>query len=296
MKRAFVLLALVWALGACGPMGGTLAEQWAVCQSGMMAEQRAVACTAVIADPNTEAAQRAVALLQRGRLRAEIGQHARAVADYGRALRIDQNLAQAYAERGFIHEQRGAFDRAIRDYDAALAVDPGLAIALERRDEALVALADSYRGQVEAFTEALTRSPNDTQLLNGRCWVRGVNGEELDAALADCNAALLLEPGFAAALDSRGLVNLKRGAFAEAFADYDAALAVDPGRGHYLYGRGLARLGMGQAVEAQQDFAAAETAEPGVTSLYASYRASPNLFELVGQTQRAATSGSAAKP
>ena len=68
--------------------------------------------------------------------------------------------------------------------------------------------------------------------LNSRCWARARWGQELDEALADCNAALKLRPGTAAILDSRGLVYLRKGDFKSAIADYDAALRTQqiPGR------------------------------------------------------------------
>ena len=73
-----------------------------------------------------------------------------------------------------------------------------------------------------------------------------MNDDDLDAALADCNAALRRPRPTTQRLDSRGLVHLKRGDFAAALADYEAALAIEPERGHFLYGRGLARLRLGQ--------------------------------------------------
>jgi hypothetical protein len=80
-----------------------------------------------------------------------------------------------------------------------------------------------------------------------------------------------LDPGMGAALDSRGLVRIKRGEFEEALHDYEAALVTDPGRGHYLYGRGVARIRLGQEAAGRADLAAAERAEPGVTNMYRSY-------------------------
>jgi tetratricopeptide (TPR) repeat protein len=278
MKRAFALLLVAAGLAACAPAAANLAQQIAACEQSDLPEQQISACTTVITDAGADARQRAMALVRRGMVRAAYGEHARAVADFGRALRIDSALADAYVERGRVHQQRGVMESALRDYDAALAIDPTLASALQARNEALAGVVAGLQTQIQALNEALARTPHDVSLLNNRCWIRAVAGEELDAALADCNAALLLEPRHAAALDSRGLVQLKRGAFDAALADYEAALAGEPGRGHYLYGRGLARLALGQSAEARADFTAAEANEPGVTTLYESYRATPQLI------------------
>ncbi|PZO50125.1 MAG: hypothetical protein DCF16_13570 [Alphaproteobacteria bacterium] len=273
MRAAAAALAL--ALAACAPPGerAHTEAQWQACEGQTFTTDQVGACSAVIDDRAAPPERRAAALVLRGGLRAEYFQHARAVADFGRALRIDPQLVDALVGRAAVHVSRGAHDAALRDLDAALAIAPRHRRALEERDLALAGRVDAYAVQIAQLNEALIRNPLDPQLLNNRCWVRALAGRDLELALADCDTALLQNPNFAAALDSRGLVNVKRGAFAAALADYEAGLALEPGRGHYLYGRGLARRGLGLIAEAEADFQAAEIAEPGVTALYASYGA-----------------------
>lgn len=277
--RALASLALL-ALAACAPADpiARAQGQWQVCASAVAPRERLHACSEVIAAESSTPEQRAGALVERGVQRAELGQHLRAVADFGRALRIDRTLVRAYLERGQVHRDRGAYESAVSDYDAALALEPGLESALIGREAALRDCAEmlarglgSVAVDLATVTSALAANPRDATLWNNRCWIRAVEGEELDFALSDCDEALRLDPRHAAALDSRGLVHIKRGAFNEAIADYNAALALEPGRGHYLYGRGVARIRMGQAAEGQADLAAAERAEPGVSEAYRSY-------------------------
>jgi tetratricopeptide (TPR) repeat protein len=273
--RAVAATMLLLAMAACVPPGerAHTEAQWLACQGNEFAADRAGACSAVIGDAAAPTDRRTAALIQRGVLRAEYAQHGRAVADFGRALRLDPQNVDAMVERASVHVSRGAYDAALRDLDAALVLSPGNARALEERDLALGARIDAYATQIAQLSQALLRTPLDVELLNNRCWVRATAGRDLELALADCNAALLQRPDYGAALDSRGLVHLKRGAFAEALADYEAALVAEPGRGHYLYGRGLARRGLGLAAEADADLAAGERAEPGVARLYSSYGA-----------------------
>lgn len=268
--RVLAPLGVAAALAACAP-ANPLAQNISACENGPLPEQQLSACSAVVADAAAEPAQRAAALVQRGMVRAARGEHARAVADFGRALRIDAANTDAYSERGAVHQERGAYDLAVRDYDAALAIDPMHSIAAYRREQAIQGRVDSVSRQIAQLTELLTREPENSGALNNRCWVRAINDEDLNAALADCNEAVRLAPRSSNALDSRGLVHLKRGEFAAALADYDAALAIEPNRGHFLYGRGLARIRLGQADVGQVDLANAETAEPGVARAYASY-------------------------
>lgn len=278
MRTAIPAALAALAMAACAPAdpAAHAEAKWAQCDGPGFEEHRIAACSEVIDFAGTSNARRAAALVIRGSIRANMGQHARAVADFGRALRIDRANAHAYVERGLVHHSRGAVESAMRDYDSALTIEPDMRLALDRRQDAMADLAGAYASQLDQLTRALASDPDNAEILNNRCWLRVINDDDLDAALADCDAALRANPASAAALDSRGLVHFKRGEYEAAAADYEAALAVEPGRGHYLYGRGLARLRLGMTAEGQADLTAAERAEPGVTALYASYGASPS--------------------
>jgi tetratricopeptide (TPR) repeat protein len=280
MRLQLVSAVLLLGVSACSPADpAAFAEaKWSICANDMsmtLPDARIAACSAVAAYAAAPE-RRAAALVTRGVLRGEMGQHARAVADFGRALRLDRNNVDALVERGLVHFNRGAMESALRDYNAALALDPAFDIALERRRVALQSLQDAQRSQLEYLNEALQQDPLNAELLNNRCWLRAVEGKELELALMDCDAALRVEPANSAALDSRGLIYLKLGDNQAALADYEAALAVEPGRGHFLYGRGLARLRLGMVAEGQADLAAAEAAEPGIAAQYESYGATPS--------------------
>jgi Tfp pilus assembly protein PilF len=270
--RAWIALAALFALAAC-VQEPTTAQHWRVCESAADASARISACTVVAHDEGADASQRAAALVQRGMLRRDYGEHARAVADFGRALRLDARAADAYVERALVHQERGAFEIAVRDFDAALAIDPNIPLAIERREVALQGREGAYRTALDRLTRALARDPQNAALHNNMCWFRAINDRELDAALADCDAALAIDPAYSAALDSRGLVQLKRGEFAAALADYEAALRIEPGNGHYLHGRGLVRRALGMTVEGDADITAAELAEPGIGEAYSTYGA-----------------------
>lgn len=268
---------IVLALAACAPAdpAAFAEQQWSVCENSVFEQQSLDACTTVIASSAVEPARRAQALVHRGILRAQLAQDARAVADFGRALRIDRSLVSAYQERGQLHYNRRAFAAAVRDFDAALALDPNLYEVASLRDAAMRGLAEGSMGELEWLNRQIAANPGVSALWNNRCWTRAVSGENLDIALADCNEAIRLEPGSAAALDSRGLVHLKLGNNAAAIADYTAALRADPDRGHYLYGRGIARLRMGDEAAGRADIAAGLRAEPGITEDYQSYGIAP---------------------
>jgi tetratricopeptide (TPR) repeat protein len=68
----------------------------------------------------------------------------------------------------------------------------------------------------------------------------------------------------AEALDSRGLVWLRRGEYDRAIADYDEALKARPNSAWSLYGRGLAKLKKGLKAEGEADLGAAARLDPHV--------------------------------
>lgn len=275
MKRALAALFLL-GLAACGSSDPLVVAERrsASCQSSTFETQRLIDCSAIIADPASTPEQRVQAFVNRGVERARLGEHGRAVADFGRALRIDPDNASAYLQRGIVHHDRGAFESAVASYDAALDIEPSLDLAWQRREEAMGYTIEPWRGELNMLNQALLRDPNNVELLNNRCWARAVNDDDLDLALADCNAALAREPRYSAVLDSRGLVYLKRGEYARALADYEAALAIEPNNGHYLYGRGLTHRAMGSKDLADADIRQAETMEPGIGAQYATYNLS----------------------
>ncbi len=272
MMRKLAAMTAVLCIAACAPSDPVAmrARNINACETALLQERQIAACSAVVADAAADPAQRAAALVQRGVARAGRGQHARAVADFGRALRLDPANGDALAERGAVHQERGAYELALRDYEAALAIDPRHAMAAHRRQQALQGQVDAVSRQIEQLSELIAREPGNAAALNNRCWLRAVHDGDLTAALADCDAALRIQPS-ANTLDSRGLVRLKRGEFDAALADYEAALALEPNRGHYLFGRGLARRQLGELELGEADLRAAEAAEPGVTQAYAGY-------------------------
>jgi tetratricopeptide (TPR) repeat protein len=272
--RAAIALVLAAALAACLPpvTAETVELAWEHCDGAGAPELRLNQCSTVISFPGTTPERRAAALIVRGAIRTNQGEYARALADFGRAMRIDRTNAQVHFERGLVHQATGAYDFAIRDYDAALSLQPGLQSVLDRRAEALQLRGQAFSRDLELLNERLLESPGNASLLNNRCWIRVINDVDLPLALADCNAAILADAENSAALDSRGLVHLKLQNYQAALQDYEAAMAKDTERGHYLYGRGLARMGLGQIAEGQADLIEAERLEPGVTAAYRSYR------------------------
>ncbi|MBY0565008.1 MAG: tetratricopeptide repeat protein [Hyphomonadaceae bacterium] len=275
MKRwgALALLALA---AACMPAEtpASIEQQWQLCQNSVIPAQRLGACSFIVASDASAPERRAQALFQRGLERAQRGQHVRAIADFGRALRMNPDFVEAYVERGLAHQARGAYQSAILDFDAALARDPN-SYASSLRASAMSLLNTAQANELEQLMEAIALDPGNADLWNNRCWLRAVEGEQLEYALGDCNEALRLAPGEAAFHDSRGLVHLKLGNYVEALADYEAAVNARPDEPHFRFGRGVALLRLGMRLDGEADIAAAEQAQPGIAAQYAAYGVTP---------------------
>jgi tetratricopeptide (TPR) repeat protein len=106
------------------------------------------------------------------------------------------------------------------------------------------------------------------EALNNRCWIRALQGRELDKALSDCNAALKSSgksgPYKAQALNGRGLVRLRLGEYGKSIADYDDSLKLYSKDAWVLYGRGLAKIRENKAAEGKVDTAAATALWPPI--------------------------------
>ncbi len=169
--------------------------------------------------------------------------HSWAIADYGEAITLNPKYGWAYVSRGSAKTDKGDYDGAIADY-----------------------------------SEVIRMLSTDTCIpcaYNGRCYARVAAGKDLQAALADCNRAVALEPNDANMLDSRGFAYLKLGQFDNAIADYNAALRIDSKFTESLYGRGVAEIRKGESAAGNADIAAAKAIRANIADEMAKLGMSP---------------------
>src|SRR5262249_32224032 len=145
----------------------------------------------------------------------------RALQDFDEAIRLDPNYADAYSNRGYAFMRKGDYDRAIADFDRVLELMPDDPTALSNRGYAYLNKG-GYVMAIKSYDRALHQRPDATNYAN-RCTARALWGKELTKALADCNAALKLEPGNSETLATRGLVHYRASVFDKALADTNAA-------------------------------------------------------------------------
>jgi tetratricopeptide (TPR) repeat protein len=191
-----------------------------------------------------------------------------------RLIAIFGNDAQAFMDRASIYEREDDRAHAIADYSEAIRLDPNLAFAYRARASVYDMVGDTAAALVD-YDRAIELEPANGGYLAAGCRARADWGEQLDQALAQCDAALRSRPENAETLRSRGLVHLRRGEFQAAFADYDAAIRANADLTEALYGRGLARLRLGQSEAGRADVATATARDQHVASRYAEYGLTP---------------------
>lgn len=197
---------------------------------------------------------------------------ARAIADYSRAIALDPRYAEALSKRAVAYRRVGDYTKAIGDYDRLIVLDPNDAVSWVERGATYFEAHQDERG-LKDYDQAVRIAGQYAWPWSARCWARGLAGR-LEEALADCNAALRIDPNedagtFESAFANRGVVRLKLKDYDAAIADFDASLKHDPHLARALYGRGLARKKKGDAKGGEADLAAAIATWPGIAGEFA---------------------------
>jgi tetratricopeptide (TPR) repeat protein len=133
--------------------------------------------------------------------------------------------------------------------------------------------ADLMRPAIAQFDIWIAAHGDDSRMpiaLSARCKARAILGEDLAAALKDCNAAIsrsgkFQNPDF---LDNLALVRFRLGDYDKSIGNYDAALKLRPKNAWTLYGRGLAKLKKNSRSDGEADIAEAVKLAPGVADAY----------------------------
>jgi tetratricopeptide (TPR) repeat protein len=194
-------------------------------------------------------------------------------ADLDHLLTLRPGNAPALVERARLHLQVHEQSAAIADIDAA-------AHNVPQQDVLHLQIGQLYQ-QVNMLGQAIAEydmwiashdeDAHKPEALLYRCRSRAELGIDLDKALSDCDAVLrrVAGTGSASALETRGLIQLRRGEFDKSIKEYDAALKLVPRDVWALYGRGLSKLRKGANTDGEADLAAARAIQPRITEDFA---------------------------
>jgi len=224
-----------------------------------------------------------------------------AIAALTRAIDLKAKNSWALERRADLYFSRGDYDRSMADAQTLLDFDPTSVSGAyykakslsqkERYEEALSFLDSSdpkisgdmdfqlIRAEIhvqmgetesarEIYAQIRSGAEGNGRQYNALCWSLATVNFDLETALLDCNAALKLEPGEPAYLDSRAMVFLRQGKYEDAIDSYDQALEKSADFAVSRYGRGLAKLKKGDVAGGEADLNEAERLQPGTAAYF----------------------------
>jgi tetratricopeptide (TPR) repeat protein len=181
--------------------------------------------------------QSAAGFYNRGIHHAQQKEYDKAIADFGKVIKLDPEFASAHVVRGEIWLMKRDFDHAIADYNEALRLDRA---------------SNAYRGRgfawlgkkqlasaIDDFNEAIRMTPEDASVYYGRGYAWSAK-KEVEKAMIDFDEAIRLDPLFSAAYIARGHAWSSQKEFDKAIAEFDDAIRLDPDGASTYTGRGYA--------------------------------------------------------
>jgi tetratricopeptide (TPR) repeat protein len=184
------------------------------------------------------------------------------------------DVAWAYFNRGRAYFNAKMYGSAIADLTDVLRFKPDDADAVENRGLAFLAMAD-YGRALSDFDKAIALRPTWASGYRGRCSARAAANRDLDDAVRDCNMALSLQAGDAGAFDARCLVWVRKAIYRAAIADCKAALNINPMLASSLYLLGVAKIRTGDLAHGDADISTARAMDPDVISIFVMYGIKP---------------------
>src|SRR6185503_14879194 len=144
---------------------------------------------------------------------------ARAAVD--RALQLDDSLAEAHTTSGFIYDREWRWAEAEQEYQRAIALNPNYATSHHWYSVHL-----RHRGRMEeSLREIMVAQRLDplSPIIGNNVAIMHLLANDLNAAVAQCQRVIEIDPNYPEARNILGLIYLKQGRKAEAVASTEKA-------------------------------------------------------------------------
>ncbi len=157
----------------------------------------------------------------RGRCFARLKDFSSALMDYGKAIELKPDFANAYHNRGIAYKNLKDYAAAVSDIETALSLDPNLTGAYFDLGYVYGRL-EEHEASIEAYTKYLVANPKDERAYYNRgvaCYYIG----EYQSAVENFSQAILLNVKYGKAYKMRGLTYRKMGSEEQARQDLQKA-------------------------------------------------------------------------
>jgi tetratricopeptide (TPR) repeat protein len=163
------------------------------CKQGIAApNRRAAMCATAISSGRWSGQDLATLYRSRGIAHFDLKLYDNAIEDFGHAIRLKPDDAQAYYLRAATYHRQGRHNLAILDLDQAIRLKPDTDHYYLNRGAAYVAIGQ-YDRAIQDYDQAIRLYPNGYRPYLFRCIAFAKNGQ-YDRAIEDCEQALRLNP------------------------------------------------------------------------------------------------------
>ncbi|MCB9435918.1 MAG: tetratricopeptide repeat protein [Anaerolineales bacterium] len=194
---------------------------------------------------------------------------AAALTNLDTALSMDNSISQAYFDRGKARTQIEDWEGATRDLTTLLDSRPPESVQVEAL--ALRGIAYNKSGNHEAaladFNAALAIDPNNNMALLNRAWLSLTDGE-IEAAINDLNRSIDNGNASAETYLARGQALVEMGDSEAAIDDFSDAIELDAALAQAYFERGILYSDRGDQDEALNDFNVVVSLDPENRAVY----------------------------
>jgi tetratricopeptide (TPR) repeat protein len=184
-----------------------------------------------------------------------LGDTARALADFDKAIEMGYDQPHAFSSRGLFHAAMGKGDLAVADFGRAIEKAPKDESHLVNRAAVFMEM-QQYEKAVADYTSALALKPENPALFQQRAIGHKWLGKLVEAT-QDFDKAIQLVPNSIPALMGRGFVHFQRGQYPKAIEDFSKVIELNPQAAVAFNNRGYNRQQIGKFVDAAADYAEA---------------------------------------
>ena len=179
----------------------------------------------------------------RGNAKYELGEYNNAAEDFSLAIEKDPNEAEHYFDRSWAYHYMDKDEDAFVDINKAIEIKPKTSLYYFDKGR-FEYWAERYKEAVISFTKGIELKPTENKyLFRGNCYLEL---EEFDLALSDFNSAIEIDSEFARAYYRRGILYKRLEQLEKAENDFKKAIELCPKYDDAMIELGFVRIQLGK--------------------------------------------------